>query len=84
MFIETGFFHIKKESFVTIEKEVTWIIQESKSIFFRKKKISMIFSEMVSQDSANCLDRGIRLKNRNPCSSVTESPGKTLTERKDT
>jgi hypothetical protein len=33
-----------------------------------KKKISMNFDEMVSRDSANCLDRGISLRNRNPCS----------------
>ena len=33
-----------------------------------KKKISMNFYEMVSRDSANCLDRGISLRNRNPCS----------------
>ena len=27
----------------------------------------MNFYEMVSRDSANCLDRGISLRNRNPC-----------------
>ena len=32
-----------------------------------KKKISMNFYEMVSRDSANCLDHGISLRNRNPC-----------------
>jgi len=32
-----------------------------------KKKISMNFYEMVSRDSTNCLDRGISLRNRNPC-----------------
>lgn len=32
-----------------------------------KKKISMNFYEMVSRDSANCLDCGISLRNRNPC-----------------
>ena len=31
-----------------------------------KKKISMNLYEMVSRDSANCLDRGISLRNRNP------------------
>ncbi|PHT40415.1 hypothetical protein CQW23_19269 [Capsicum baccatum] len=31
-----------------------------------KKKISMNFYEMVSRDSANCLDHGISLRNRNP------------------
>ena len=28
--IDTGLFHIKRESFVTIEAELVWIIQESK------------------------------------------------------
>ena len=32
-----------------------------------KKKISMNFYEMVLRDSANCFDRGISLRNRNPC-----------------
>ena len=31
-------FHIKRESFVTIEAEVMWIIQESKSICFIKRR----------------------------------------------
>jgi len=31
-YIDTGRFHIKRESFVTVE--VMWIIQESKSISF--------------------------------------------------
>jgi hypothetical protein len=35
---DTGLFHIKRESFVTIEAEVMWIIQESKSICFVKRK----------------------------------------------
>jgi hypothetical protein len=36
--IDTGPFHIKGESFVTIEAEVMWIIQESKSICFIKRR----------------------------------------------
>lgn len=36
--IDTGLFHIKRESFVTIEAEVMWIIQESKSICFLKRR----------------------------------------------
>ena len=36
--IDTGLFHIKGESFVTIEPEVMWIIQESKSICFIKRR----------------------------------------------
>jgi hypothetical protein len=36
--IDTGLFHIKGESFVTIEAEVMWIIQESKSICFIKRR----------------------------------------------
>ena len=36
--IDTGLFHIKRESFVTIEGEVMWIIQESKSICFIKRR----------------------------------------------
>jgi hypothetical protein len=36
--IDTGLFHIKRESFVTIEAEVMWIIQESKSICFIKRR----------------------------------------------
>ena len=36
--IDTGLFHIKRESFVTIEPEVIWIIQESKSICFIKRR----------------------------------------------
>ena len=36
--IDTGLFHIKRESFVTIEPEVMWIIQESKSICFIKRR----------------------------------------------
>jgi hypothetical protein len=32
-----------------------------------KKKISMNFYEKVLRDSANCFDRGISLRNRNPC-----------------
>jgi len=35
--IDTGLFHIKRESFVTIEAEVISIIQESKSICFIKR-----------------------------------------------
>jgi len=34
--IDTGLFHIKRESFVTIEAEVILIIQEPKSICFIK------------------------------------------------
>ena len=34
--IDTGLFHIKRESFVTIEAEVILIIPESKSICFLK------------------------------------------------
>ena len=36
--IDTGLFHIKRESFITIEAEVMWIIQESKSICFIKRR----------------------------------------------
>ena len=36
--IDTGLFHIKRESFVTIEVEVMWILQESKSICFIKRR----------------------------------------------
>ena len=39
--IDTGLFHIihiKRESFVTIEAEVMWIIQESKSSCFIKRR----------------------------------------------
>ena len=38
--LDTGIFHIKRESFVTvtIEEEVMWIIQESKSICFIKRR----------------------------------------------
>jgi hypothetical protein len=36
--LDTGLFHIKRESFVTIEEEVVWIIQESKSICFIKRR----------------------------------------------
>ena len=36
--IDTGLFHIKRESFVTVEPEVAWIIQESKLIFFIKRR----------------------------------------------
>jgi hypothetical protein len=36
--IDTGLFHIKRESFVTIEAEVMWIIQESKLICFIKRR----------------------------------------------
>ncbi|KAJ0959519.1 hypothetical protein HanPSC8_Chr00c054g0803541 [Helianthus annuus] len=36
--IDTGLFHIKGESFVTIEAEVMWIIQESKLISFIKRR----------------------------------------------
>ena len=36
--IETALFHKKRESFVTIEAEVMWIIHESKSICFRKRR----------------------------------------------
>jgi len=35
--IDTGLFHIKRKSFVTIEAEVISIIQESKSICFIKR-----------------------------------------------
>ena len=35
--IDTGPFHKKRESFVTIETEVILIIQESKSICFKKR-----------------------------------------------
>jgi len=35
--IDTGPFHKKRESFVTIETEVISIIQESKSICFKKR-----------------------------------------------
>jgi len=36
--LDAGLFHIKRESFVTIEAEVMQIIQESKSICFRKRR----------------------------------------------
>ena len=36
--IDTGLFHIKRESFITIEAEVMWIIQESKLICFIKRR----------------------------------------------
>ena len=39
--IDTGLFHIKRESFITIEAEVMWIIQESKSICFIKRRYQM-------------------------------------------
>jgi len=58
---DTGLFHIKRESFVTIEAKVISTIQESKSICL-KKIMSMNFYEMVSWDSANCLDHGISLR----------------------
>jgi hypothetical protein len=36
--LDTGPFHIKGESFVTKEAEVMWILQESKSICFIKRR----------------------------------------------
>ena len=36
--IDTGLFHRKGESCVTIEAEVMWIIQESKSICFIERR----------------------------------------------
>jgi hypothetical protein len=36
--IDTGLFHRKGESCVPIEAEVMWIIQESKSICFIKRR----------------------------------------------
>jgi hypothetical protein len=36
--IDTSLFHNKRESFVTRKREVMWIIQESKSVCFRKRR----------------------------------------------
>ncbi|KAK9167017.1 hypothetical protein Scep_002208 [Stephania cephalantha] len=62
--IDTGLFHIKGNLLLQWNRSDVDYSRIEVDLLY-KKKISMNFYEMVSRNSANCLDRGISLRNRN-------------------